>query len=136
MADFKRISNTELVEAPAENDNLVLISNGVVKQVSAAVFAASAGGGGVEPIYLITSREASTSIPTYLGDYTMEDGSAPSPDLYSQFTSGTPIMIKVTSTTGTQITMRCISVYQDSYGGVCLVLYDMLKRELVWVGND
>lgn len=93
MAEFKKISDTEVVEAPAENDNLVLISEGVVKQVSAAAFAAAAGGGsgGVEPIILV----AVSGGPSYFGDSdcTLADGSPVPRDLFEKFLSGTPIYL-------------------------------------------
>lgn len=89
MAEFKKISETEIVEAPEENDTLVLISDGAVKQVSAAAFAASAGGGGAEPIRLINS----STDGYYSSIYTLEDGSPIPGNLYDLYLTGTPIMI-------------------------------------------
>lgn len=45
MAEFKKISEVEVVEAPAENDNLLIVSDGEVKQVPAVNFAAGSGSG-------------------------------------------------------------------------------------------
>lgn len=89
MAEFKKISETEIVEAPEENDTLVLISDGAVKQVSAAAFAASAGGGGAEPIRLINS----STDGYYSSNYTLEDGSPIPSNLYDLYLAGTPIML-------------------------------------------
>jgi hypothetical protein len=89
MAEFKKISETEVVEAPEENDTLLLISNGEVKQVSAAAFAAAAGGGGAEPIRLINTNTSGY----YGNNYTLEDGSPIPSNLYDLYLAGTPILI-------------------------------------------
>lgn len=81
------ITKTEVVEAPAENDTLVLVSDGTVKQVSAATFAAASGGGGVEPIHLFT---LSTNDPD-ISEFTLLDGSEVPSNLYDLFLAGTPI---------------------------------------------
>lgn len=88
MAEFKKISETEIVEAPEENDTLVLVSDGVVKQVSAAAFAASAGGG-AEPIHLIPRNTNSYSSNSFV----LEDGSDIPSNLYDLYLAGTPILI-------------------------------------------
>ena len=84
------ITKTEVVEAPAENDTLVLVSEGAVKQVSAAAFAAAVGGG-AEPIRLITSVTADSASD---GQCTLEDGSSVPSDLYDLFLAGTPIYLQ------------------------------------------
>lgn len=109
MAEFKKISDTEVVEAPAENDNLVLISNGEVKQVSAAAFAAAAGGGGVEPIRLITSVTSNSALNDQC---TLEDGSEVPSDLYDLFLSGTPIYLNYNN----GWSLCVIAVSNGSYG--------------------
>ena len=81
------ITKAEIVDVPTENDTLVLVSDGTVKQVSAATFAAASSGGGVEPIHLFT---ASTSGPSISG-FTMLDGSDVPSNLYDLFLAGTPI---------------------------------------------
>lgn len=84
------LASTEVIEAPAENDNLLIVSEGAVKQVPAANFAASSGGG-VEPIYVVY-----VSTMNFEGDYvhcTMEDGSALPTNLYDLYKAGTPIIV-------------------------------------------
>lgn len=81
------ITKTEVVEAPEETDNLVLVSNGTVKQVSAATFAA-ASGGGVEPIYLVPKSTGGS-----YGSCTLDDGSDLPANLYDLFIAGTPILV-------------------------------------------
>lgn len=114
MAEFKKISDTEVVEAPAENDNLVLISNGEVKQVSAAAFAAAAGGGGAEAIRLITSVTMYTELSG--SDCTLEDGSAVPSDLYDLFLVGTPILLYCRD-----MWSICVSAYIGEYDAKTLV---------------
>ena len=99
------ITKTEVVEAPEEADNLVLVSNGAVKQIPAATFAAASGGGN-EPIYLVT---ASTSDPDLSG-YTLLDGSTPPTNLYDLFLAGTPIfkVRQVGSNMSTESWAMCI----------------------------
>lgn len=88
MNKFKKFSETEVVEAPGENDTLVLISDGEVKRVSAAAFAASAGGG-VEPIRLYNK----TTSGLYAENYMLEDGSPVPENLYELYLAGNPILI-------------------------------------------
>lgn len=82
------ITKTEVVEAPAENDTLVVVSEGVVKQVPAASFAA------VKPIRLFTDVSNQT---LYSGDVTTEDDTIVTSDiglqLAEQFANGTPIIL-------------------------------------------
>ena len=91
MSEFKKLSETEIVEAPGENDTIVLVSDGEVKRVSAAAFAAAAGGGGggAEPIRLINKSTGSY----YETDYTLDDGSAIPSNLYDLYLAGVPILI-------------------------------------------
>jgi hypothetical protein len=81
------ITKTEVVEAPEETDNLVLVSNGIVKQIPAVTFAAASGGGGVEPIYLFTTSTDGSGI----SGFTLLDGSDVPNNLYDLFLAGTPI---------------------------------------------
>lgn len=106
MAEFKKISDTEVVEAPGENDNLVLISNGEVKQVSAASFAAAAGGSGAsEPIRLINN----TTFTNFYDDQcTLEDGSQVPRNLYELYLAGTPILLSFQGSW-----MQCLCTYID-----------------------
>lgn len=82
------ITKTEVVEAPAENDTLIVVSEGVVKQVPAVSFAA------VKPIRLFTDVSNQT---LYLGDVTTEDGTTVTSDMGSQlaeqFANGNPIIL-------------------------------------------
>ena len=90
MAEFKKISDTEVVEAPSENDTLVIVSNGEVKQVSAATFAAASSGGGVEPISLITSA---TGEYLSTSNTTLYDGSEITKNVFDAFITGTPVYL-------------------------------------------
>lgn len=89
MAEFKKISDTEVVEAPAENDNLLLVSDGVVKQVPATAVGGS-GGGGVTRILLIASEENYYYNPD---NCTLEDGSPLTKSVAEAFLAGIPVYI-------------------------------------------
>lgn len=82
------ITKTEVVEAPAENDTLVVVSNGTVKQIPAASFAAG------KPIRLFTDTN---NQDLYLGDVTTEDDTVVTSDmglqLIEQFANGTSIIL-------------------------------------------
>lgn len=82
------ITKTEVVEAPAENDTLVVVSEGAVKQVPAASFVAG------KPVRLFTDVSNQT---LYSGDVTTEDGTIVTNDiglqLAEQFANGTPIIL-------------------------------------------
>lgn len=143
MAEFKKISDTEVVEAPAESDNLLLVSEGAVKQVP--VTAVGGGNKGAEPIYLIpiNKPEAYTNISEYLGDYQLEDGTTfeyGSPitnGLYDQYIAGTPIYIKLEDTRNNKYLMQCIGAgLGDGNCFVSLAFFDMIGREYKLVIMD
>lgn len=89
MAEFKKISDTEIVEAPLENDNLLLVSEGVVKQVPVT---AVGGGdkGGANRILLIASEENYYYNPD---NCSLEDGSPLTASVAEAFLAGTPVYI-------------------------------------------
>jgi hypothetical protein len=87
MAEFKKISDTEVVEAPTENDNLVLISEGVVKQVPVS---AVGGGGGANRILIVSNYDNYYYSPD---NCTLEDGSPLDTSVAEAFLAGVPVYV-------------------------------------------
>lgn len=85
------ITKTEVVEAPAENDTLVVVSEGVVKQVPAASFAAG------KPIRLRTNSDSDYLYATDGVVVMFETEEVVTPEVAisfgHEFTNGTPIIL-------------------------------------------
>ena len=124
------ITKTEVVEAPAEEDNLVLVSNGTVKQVSAAAFAAASGGGN-EPIYLIPT--GGTPYSYNANNYVTADGSAVPENLYELWLAGTPVFITSADTNniyhGVYNKVISASAEEDPY---VFLFVDMIKGDICY----
>lgn len=53
MAEFKKITDVPYVDEPLEGDNLLIVSDNKLKQISASSFAAASGSGsGFLPVYV------------------------------------------------------------------------------------
>ena len=90
MAEFKKISDTEVVEAPTENDNLVLVSEGVVKQIPVTAVCGSGGDKGVNKILIIANNDNASLTPD---NCTLEDGSPLDASVGEAFLAGVPVYI-------------------------------------------
>lgn len=86
MTEFKKISDVELVETPTESDNLLIVSEGVVKQVPAT---AIGGGSSGDCIMIIPDNDDEYYYNT--GNCHRLDGKPITEDIMQEFLNGVRI---------------------------------------------
>ena len=89
MAEFKRLSDVEVVAEPAESANVLIEENGVIKKAPKT----AVGGAGGEPDMVITLTGCPVSGTISTDIITITSGTVT--DVFDKIWSGTPVDIRV-----------------------------------------